>query len=96
MSNPTKDLIAKWAPLAVALFSSLVAITYSYGKLEQRLAPIEEYVRTYTHERAATNFITRPEFSTQKATRDREVDELKQALREINHKLDRLIERSTR
>lgn len=94
MSTAQRDWLSKWLPLVVAIGANVVTIAYSYGKLEQRLTPIEEYVRTYTHERASASFVTRPEFTNQKSVRDREVDELKQTLREINAKLDRLIERA--
>jgi len=50
----------------------------------------------YTYERAAANFVTRVEFVATTAHNDKETDELKQALREINQKLDRLVERSSR
>lgn len=93
MSTQQKDWLSKWMPLVVALLTNVGTIAYAYGRLEQRLAPIEEFTRTNTHERQSTNFVTRPEFVAQKSVRDREVDELKQTLREINAKLDRLIER---
>ena len=96
MSTAQKDWISRWLPLLVAIAANIITIAYSYGKLEQRLTPIEEYTRVYTYERAAANFVTRVEFVAAAAHNDKETDELKQALREINQKLDRLVERSSR
>jgi hypothetical protein len=93
MSTTQKDWLSRWLPLVVAIAANVITIAYSYGKLEQRLVPIETHTGTFTHERFTKNFITREQFDLQKASRDREVDEVRSALREINHKLDRLIER---
>ena len=93
MSAGQKDFLSRWLPLLVAIISSVATIAISYGKLEQRLAPIEEFVRENTFEKHVQVLTPRSEFNAQKQVRDREVDELKIALREINQKLDRLIER---
>lgn len=94
MSIAQKDWLSKWLPLVVAIGANVATIAYGYGRLEQRLAPIEIFVRENSFEKHVQAFTPRSEFATQKQVRDREVDELKQTLREINAKLDRLIERA--
>jgi hypothetical protein len=88
MSNVQKDWLSKWAPLVVAIITNLILVAYSYGKLEQRLAPIEKH-----QDRSSTDFVTRNEFTQRTETRDREMADLKQSLRDMNVKLDRLLER---
>lgn len=93
MSASQKDWISKWLPLIFAVGANIVTVAYGYGKLEQRLDPIERYVQTYTHERAVQSFVTRSEFTQRTATRDREMDELRAQYRDIIARLDRVIER---
>lgn len=91
MSNVQKDWLSKWAPLVVAIVTNLILVAYSYGKLEQRLGPIEKHI-----DRSSTDFVTRNEFIQRTDTRDREMADLKQAIRDIDAKLDRLLERQGR
>lgn len=93
MSTQQKDWVSKWLPLIVSIMTSVGTVAYAYGRLEQRLAPMEAFMRENSFERHAQVFTPRTEFHAQKSTRDRELDELKGTLREINSKLDRLIER---
>jgi hypothetical protein len=93
MSATQKDWISKWLPLIFAVGANIVTVAYGYGKLEQRLDPIERYVQTYTHERAVQSFVTRTEFTQQITTRDREMNELRAQYRDIIARLDRMIER---
>jgi hypothetical protein len=79
-------------PLIVALTTNGVIVAYGYGKLEQRISPIEMHVLSDTTEKAMALFVTRQEFSQRTETRDREIADMKLTLREINAKLDRILE----
>jgi hypothetical protein len=96
MSTAQKDWLSKWLPLIVAVGANFVTIAYGYGKLEQRVAPIETYVATQTHEKMATLFVTRAEFVTRTAQRDREMETQAAWLARIEAKLDRVLERQAR
>ena len=87
MSNVQKEWWSKWAPLAVAIVTNLILVAYSYGKLEQRLNPLEKHQE---------NAISRYEFTQSTTTRDRELQDVKSALRDMDAKLDRLLERQSR
>lgn len=95
MSTPQREMLSKWLPLIVALVTNFIVVAYGYGKLEQRLAPVETHVSVDTTERALALFITRAEFQQRSETRDRELADLKVALQQMNQKLDRILERQT-
>lgn len=94
MSDKTRDWLSKWAPLMFALFTNVAVVAYGYGKMSQRLEPLEDYVSTHTTEKAIGMFITRSEFMMNNNARDRELADIKAGLTAANDKLDRLIERS--
>ena len=94
MSDHNKDLLSRWLPLLVALLANLAMFSYGYGKLEQRLAPLETHVSTDTTEAAMRIFVTKAEWSMRNDTRDRELADVKASLAQVNAKLDRLLERS--
>lgn len=94
MSDRTKDWLSKWAPLMFALFTNVAVVAYGYGKMSQRLEPLEDYAATHTTEKAIGMFITRSEFVMNNNARDRELADIKAGLTAANDKLDRLIERS--
>jgi hypothetical protein len=50
------------------------------------------HVLSDTTEKAMALFVTRQEFSQRTETRDREIADMKLTLREINAKLDRILE----
>lgn len=93
MSIPHKDWLAKWLPLLVAVVTNLMIVAYSYGKLEQRLAPIELQLANLAHDRLSSSFVMRPEFEMRTAQRDREMETQAEWLKRIEAKLDRLLER---
>ena len=92
MSTNQREWFSRWMPLLVALATNGILVAYGYGKLEQRLAPLEAHVLSDTTERAMALFVTRQEFSQRTETRDRELADVKASLREINAKIDRLLE----
>lgn len=92
MSTSQRDFLSKWMPLLVAVATNGILVAYGYGKLEQRLSPIEAHVLSDTTERAMAFFVTRQEFGQRNDTRDRELADVKTSLREINAKLDRILE----
>lgn len=96
MSDRTKDWLSKWAPLLFAIFTNVAVVAYGYGKMSQRLEPLEDYAATHTTERAIGMFITRSEFVMNNNARDRELADIKNAVKEmkdeVNKKLDKLLE----
>ena len=94
MSYRTKDWLSKWAPLLFAIFTNVAVVAYGYGKMSQRLEPLEEFATSHTTEKNISLFITRSEFIMNNNARDRELADIKAGLAAANDKLDRLIERS--
>ena len=83
MSASQKEWLSRWLPLVVAVGANLVTIAYGYGKLEQRVAPLENHANAVSYEKLHGQFVTRGEIS-----------ELRTDIRELNAKVDRLLERS--
>ena len=92
MSTTQRDWLSKWMPLLVAIATNGILVAYGYGKLEQRFSPIEAHVLSDTTEKAMALFVSRQEFGQRNETRDRELADVKSTLREINAKLDRILE----
>jgi hypothetical protein len=92
-----RERVTRWVPVLVATLiaigSNAIFVSYLFGKMEQRIVPVEEHVRTDTTERLLQLFITRTEFHQRTDTRDREMADMKATLREMNNKIDRLLER---
>ena len=102
MSNDQKIFVEKWLPLVVALASLLVNtayIAYKAGILEQRVAANEA---TDISEHASfkaelsqipKDYVTRPEWAAGQAQDSSGLKDLKDDIRQVNNKLDRLLER---
>lgn len=94
MSDQTKDWLSKWAPLLFAIATNISVVAYGYGKMAQKIEPLEEHATLHTTEKAISLFVTRSEFAMSNMARDRELADIKAGLASANDKLDRLIERS--
>jgi hypothetical protein len=94
MSDQTKDWLSKWAPLLFAIATNISVVAYGYGKMAQKIEPLEEHASIHTTEKAISLFVTRSEFAMSNMARDRELADIKAGLASANDKLDRLIERS--
>lgn len=93
MSTTQKEALSKWAPLIVTLISNLVIVAYGYGKLEQRMTPIEAQLTTLAHEKLAASYVTRTEYQAKVQQRDQQFAKQDEWLIRIEAKLDRLLER---
>lgn len=90
MSIESKETLARWMPTVLAVAAIIGNILYlgaRAGAMEQRIA---------TNEIALTKSITRAEYDADKRAATVMNDDTKQALRDINAKLDRLIEQRIR
>ena len=94
MSDQAKDWLSKWAPLLFAIATNISVVAYGYGKMAQKIEPLEEHATLHTTEKAISLFVTRSEFAMSNMARDRELADFKSGLAAANDKLDRLIERS--
>lgn len=96
MSDRTRDWLSRWAPLLFAIFTNVAVVAYGYGKMSQRLEPLEEFATSHTTEKNINLFITRSEFIMNNNARDRELSDIKSTVKEmkdeVNKKLDRLLE----
>lgn len=92
MSNAQKDWLSKWLPLIFTVGANLIIVGYGYGKLEQRVAPIERHVMEQSHERLSAVFVTRTEFTARTTQRDREMQSMSDWLTRVEAKLDRVLE----
>jgi hypothetical protein len=84
MSNTQRDSILRWLPIAVTILTNLIIVAYGYGQINQRIVPLEKYIEDAP---------TRNEFNQRNATRDREIEDLKDRIVRMDAKLDRLLER---
>ena len=86
MSNGSKELLSRWLPTIVAIAAIIGNILWlgeRAGKMDQRI---------YTNELAIAKTITRAEYEADKRAAAVMSDDIKQTLRDMNAKLDRLIE----
>lgn len=93
MSTQQRDLLAKWLPVVIALLTNAMVVAYGYGRLEQRLNPIEQSIASLAYDKLSGSFVTRTEFNTRTTQRDREMGVQNAWLARIEDKLDRLLER---
>ena len=93
MSSAQKDWLSKWLPLLIAILSQIAIVAYGYGKIEQRINPLEQHVLTDTTEKSITLFVTRSEWEQMNRSRAQQLEEQTKRLERIEAKLDRLIER---
>lgn len=96
MSITQKDWAAKWLPLIFTIATNIAIVAYGYGKLEQRVAPLENHVLNDTTERQLALFVTRAEYTQRIASRDGEMADMKASLTRIENKIDRAYERVTK
>lgn len=92
MSDASKESLSRWMPTIVAIIAILGQVFY-FG---QRLGANEQRVTTVETEVAkqAALIITRAEYSADKAASTVQTGDIKQSLRDLNDKMDRLIERT--
>lgn len=88
-TEQTKDSLSRWLPTIVAIIG-IVAQGFYLG---QRLGAAEQKLDNTTI--TAHNNVSRVEYLSDKAAQADQLSDLKQALRDINNKLDRLVERQT-
>jgi len=89
MSESQKDTLSRWLPTIVAIAAIIGNILWlgaRAGALEQRI--------NYT-ESALQSTVTRAEYLADKTAAAGQLGDVKQTLREINTKIDRLVERRT-
>lgn len=90
MSNEQKDQLSRWMPTIVAILAIVGQVFYfgaRLGATEQRLE---------TAHILASNSVSRIEYASDKASATTQVSDVKIALRDLNYKMDRLIERTQR
>lgn len=96
MSDQTKDWLSKWSPLLFAIATNISVVAYGYGKMAQKIEPLEEHATLHTTEKAISLFVTRSEFAMSNMARDRELADIKATVKEmkdeVNRKLDKLLE----
>lgn len=94
-----RETFTRWVPMLVtvliAVISNAVFVAYSYGKMEQRLNPIESRLNELTHHQLVDGFVTRPEFQTRTAQRDREMATQAEWMQRLEVKIYRILERQT-
>lgn len=98
MSDRTKSLINAWLPALVALagfIGNAMWFAKWTGEMETRMAANESIVREHTVELKADRYIPRTEYSAAARSRDTELADIKQGVREINGKLDALLTRAS-
>ena len=94
MSDKQLDNLSRWLPLAITILFNAVMLGVTYGRLDQRITPLESHVALDTTENAMKIFVTKSEFIMSNDTRNRELTDLKNEVSAMNLKLDRLLERT--
>ena len=89
MSTESKEALSRWLPTIIAI----IAIVGNILWLGARAGAMEQ--RIYANEVALGKSITRAEYSADQRAATQQSDDTKQSLRDINAKLDRLIEQRT-
>lgn len=94
MSEANKDSLSRWLPTIVAIIAILGQVFYfgqRLGAAEQRVASTEVAVA-----QQAAQAVTRAEYAADKSAAVVQTADIKQSLRDLNSKMDRLIERTQR
>lgn len=98
MSDRTKSILNAWLPALVAL-AGFVANAMWFakwtGEMESRLVAVEAIAREHTAELKVDRFVPRAEYAAAVRSRDTEMADIKQGVREINGKLDALLTRTS-
>lgn len=87
MSYESKDNLGRWVPTLVAILAIVGQIFYFGSRLgadEIRLSHVEL---------SSTSFVTRAEYMLEKEGSTMQFSDIKQSLRDINSKLDRITDR---
>ena len=87
MSDENKDQLSRWLPTIIAIMAIIGNILWlgsKAGALEQRLIYVES---------SSAGAVTRAEYLADKNASTASLNEVKQSLRDISIKLDRLVER---
>ena len=90
MSDQQKDQLSRWMPTVVAILAIVGQVFYfgqRLGASEQRLESVHQI---------AINSVTRSEYISDKSATAVQMSDIKTALRDLNLKMDRLIERTQR
>jgi len=77
MTQPTKETLAKWLPLIIALLGNAVVFGAFYGRTQAEIANIR--IELMPMEKRMEVFVTR-----------REYDSMKEMVRDTNQKVDAL------
>lgn len=96
MSDRTKSLINAWLPALVALagfIGNAMWFAKWTGEMEIRLVTVETVTREHTIELKSDHYVPRTEYNAAVRSRDTEMADIKQGVREINGKLDALLTR---
>ena len=88
MSTTQRENVLRWLPTLITIVINLIFVGYVYGKMEQRIVPIEKHV-----DAAQVSFVSRAEWTVSRQSRDREISDLNTRLERIENKLDRALER---
>lgn len=88
-TEETKDTLSRWLPTLVAILG-ILGQTFYFGA---RLGAAEQELKNTTT--MATASVTRVEYLAEKAATGAQLLDVKQTLRDMNQKLDRLVERQT-
>lgn len=101
MSYEQKDQLSRWLPALVALFTlvaNVLYVGYQVGIFKQRLesnelnAQKESSVFRQDILQFRNEYVTRLEYNSNQINLSAQVTDLKQGLKDINSKLDRIIE----
>jgi len=90
MSDNQKDQLSRWLPTVVAILAIVGQVFYFGSRLganEQKLQAMHEI---------ALSSVTRAEYVADKGAATVQTSDIKTALRDLNLKMDRLIERTQR
>ena len=93
-SEANKDSLSRWMPTVVAIIAILGQVFYfgqRLGAAEQRVATTETAVQ-----QQAAQAVTKAEYIADKNAAVVQTADIKQSLRDLNYKMDRLIERTQR
>ena len=88
-TEQVKDTASRWLPTVVAL-AGILGQTFYFG---QRLGAAEQELKNTTSTAQAS--VTRVEYLAEKAATGSQLSDVKQTLRDMNQKLDRLVERQS-
>jgi len=85
------NMAAAVVAVIISVLANAVLIGVAYGRIDERFKPIEAHVQLDTTDRLMAMFVSRNEWVQRNTSRDLELSEIKDSLKQLNAKMDLIL-----